>query len=84
MRMNEITMSRYVEEATGRTVVKVYDLSFLTDQSHPYGWLRRHFLHHWLKWALRHSDTIVAANDHTAFNIHRFYFVPLERIEVRL
>lgn len=81
--MNENTMRRYVEKATGKTVVEVSDLSFLTDSSHPYGWFRRHFLHHWLKWALRHTDRIIAADDQTAFNIHRFYFIPLERIEAR-
>ena len=83
MRMNDRTMRRYVEQATGETVVEVRDLSFLTDPSHPDGWLRRHFLHHWLKWALRHSDRIIASDDQTAFNIHRFYFIPLERIRIR-
>jgi hypothetical protein len=78
--MNDRTMKRYVDSATGRTVIEVRDLSFLTDPAHSYGWFRRHFLHHWLKWALRHSDCILASDDQTAFNIHRFYFIPLERI----
>ena len=83
MRQDMEIMRRYKDAATGNMVIEVDDLSFLTDPSHPYGWLRRHFLHHWLKWVLRHSDRIVASDTTTAFNIHRFYFIPLERIHIR-
>jgi hypothetical protein len=75
-------MRRYTDSETGETVVEVTDLSFLKNPSHPFGWFRRHFLHHWLKWALRHSDRIVAADEETAFDIHRFYFIPRERIRI--
>jgi hypothetical protein len=36
-----------------------------------------------LKWALRHSDTIIAGDATTAFDIHRFYYIPSDRITVR-
>ena len=75
-------MRRYTDSETGETVVEVTDLNFLKNPSHPFGWFRRHFLHHWLKWALRHSDRIVAADEETAFDIHRFYFIPRERIRI--
>ncbi len=73
-------MRRYRDIATGKIVVEVNDLDFLKNPSHPYTWLRRHFLHHWLKWALKHSDVIIAADDTVAFDIHRFYFIPADRI----
>ena len=76
-------MRRYTDSLTGDTVIQVNDLSFLKNPSHPYGWFRRHFLHHWLKWALKHSDRIVAADEDTAFDIHRFYFIPHENIQVK-
>ena len=76
-------MQRYIDPSAGETVVEVRDLSFLRDPSHPYGWLRRHWFHHRLKWILRHSDCILAADEQTAFDIHRFYFIPSERIAVR-
>jgi hypothetical protein len=76
-------MRRYADSQTGETVIEVSDLSFLKNPSHPFGWFRRHFLHHWLKWALRHSDRIVAADEETAFDIHRFYFISRERINIK-
>lgn len=76
-------MRRYRDSVTGKMVVEVSDLDFLKNPSHPYTWLRRHFLHHWLKWALRHSDRIVVSDEPTAFDMHRFYFIPRERIELK-
>ncbi len=77
------TFRRYADPEAGKTVLEITDLQFLKDPAHRYNWFQRHFRHHWLKWALRHSDVIAAADEATAFDIHRFYFVPKERIEVR-
>ena len=83
MNRDKEIMRRYIDPSTVETVIEVRDLSFLRDPSHPYGWFRRHWLHHRLKWALRHSDRILAADEQTAFDIHRFYFIPSERIALR-
>lgn len=77
------TLRRYADPSTGRTTLEVDELEFLKNPSHPYGWIKRHFLSHWLKWALNHSDDIVAGDATTAFDIHRFYYIPSNRITVR-
>lgn len=76
------TIRRYVDPQTGRIVLEVEDLEFLKNPDHRFNWFQRHFRHHWLKWALKHSDVITAADKETAFDIHRFYFIPLDRISV--
>lgn len=75
-------MKRYKDVDSGKMVVEVRDLSFLKNPDHPYGWFHRHFLHCWLKWALNHSDIIRTYDQETAFDIHRFYFITKDRIEV--
>lgn len=77
------TLRRYTDPSTGRITLEVDDLEFLKDPSHRYGWIKRHFLSQWLKWALNHSDDIVARDATTAFDIHRFYYIPSNRITVR-
>ena len=77
------TLRRYEDPKTGRVVLEVDDLEFLKNPKHGFNWFQRHIRHHWLKWALRHSDVIIAADRETAFDIHRFYFIPSERISVR-
>ena len=54
------TMKKYID-AEGRTVVETEELSFLTDHAHRYGWLRRHFLHHRLRLALKKADKVKSA-----------------------
>jgi hypothetical protein len=75
-------MKKYID-AEGRTVVETEELSFLTDHAHRYGWLRRHFLHHRLRLALKKADKVIAPDAETAENIHRFYFIARERIIIR-
>lgn len=77
------TLRRYVDPANGRVTLEVDDLDFLKNPEHQYGWIKRHFLSQWLKWALNHSDDIVAGNPTTAFDIHRFYYIPSCRITIR-
>ena len=59
------------------------ELDFLKNPKHRYGWIKRHFLNIWLKWALGNSDIIIAGDPTTAFDIHRFYYIPSDRITVR-
>ena len=49
-------MKKYTDADTGKRIVEVYDLSFLSDKDHPYGWLKRHFLHFRMKFALWKAD----------------------------
>ena len=72
-------MKKY-KDNEGRTVVETENLNFLTDHAHRYGWLRRHFLHHRLRLALKKADKVVAPDAETAENVHRFYFIPREKI----
>lgn len=77
------TLRRHIDLQTGKKVLEIDELDFLKNPKHRYGWIRRHFLNIWLKWALRHSDTIIAGDATTAFDIHRFYYIPSSRITVR-
>lgn len=75
-------MKKYTDNE-GRTIVETEELSFLTDHAHRYGWLQRHFRHHRLRLALKKADKVIAPDAETAENIHRFYFIPRENIEIK-
>lgn len=77
------SLRRYTDAQTGKTTLEIDELDFLKNPRHHYGWIKRHFLNLWLKWALGNSDTIIAGNPTTAFDIHRFYYIPTDRISVR-
>ena len=77
------SLRRYTDGQTGKRTLEVDDLDFLKNPKHRYGWIKRHFLNIWLKWALGNSDIIIAGDPTTAFDIHRFYYIPSERITVR-
>ena len=62
--------------------MEVNDLSFLKEKEHPYGWLKRHFLHFRLKLALLNVDTIYVSDTTTGIDLVRYYFVPKEKIVV--
>ena len=75
-------MKTYKDKETGNKVVEVYDLSFLCDRTHPYGWLKRHFHHIRLKLALHNADIVYAADTIVGIGLVRYYFVPKEKIRV--
>lgn len=75
-------MHLYTDDS-GKKVLVVEDLSFLGDRDHPYGWLKRHFLHFRMHIALRRADSVVAADDSVAYDLSRYYFVPKERISLK-
>ena len=77
------SLRRYTDSQTGKTTIEIDELEFLKNPEHRYGWIKRHFLNQWLKWALENSDIIVAGDPVTAFDIHRFYYIPSERITIR-
>ena len=66
-------------------MVIVEDLEFLRFDS-PMGYIRRHVLNFQLKRALkmamRKDLRIVAVGEDVARGLHRFYYVPVERITV--
>lgn len=71
---------RIYKDNQGWRVVEVYDLSFLTYRNHPYNWFQRHFYHHRLRIMLKGAVRILAASDTIAKDLHRFYFIPYDRI----
>ncbi|MBQ3206834.1 MAG: hypothetical protein IJB38_02370 [Bacteroidales bacterium] len=72
-------MKKY-RDTEGKKVVEVSDLSYLTDRNHRYNWFQRHFYHHRLRRALKKASKIIAADKTVAYDIHRFYFIPINRI----
>ena len=77
------TIRRYTDSQSGKVTLEVDNLEFLKNPEHRYGWIKRHFLNQWLKWALEHSETIIAADKTTAFDIHRFYYIPIDHISIK-
>lgn len=75
-------MKKY-RDKEGRKVVEVSDLSYLTDREHRYNWFQRHFHHHRLRRALKKAARIVAYDKKVAYDIHRFYFIPNEKIDIK-
>ena len=75
-------MKKY-RDIEGRRVVEVSDLSYLTDRNHRYNWLRRHYHHHRLRRALKKASKIIAADKTVAYDSHRFYFIPINRISLK-
>ena len=75
-------MKRYTDPNTGNKVVEVYDVSFLKEKNHPYGWLKRHFLHFRLKLFLPSADVVYVADTSVGVDLVRYYFVPKEKIRV--
>ena len=75
-------MKKY-RDKEGRRVVEVSDLSYLTDWNHRYNWFQRHYHHHRLRRALKKAVKIVAADRTVAHDIHRFYFIPNEKIDIK-
>lgn len=75
-------MKKY-RDKEGKRVVEVSDLSYLTDRDHRYNWFQRHYHHHRLRRALKKASRIVAADKTVAKDIHRFYFIPNENIDLK-
>ena len=73
-------MKKYRETATSKIVVEIYDLSFLRERNHPYGWIKRHFLHFSIKLAIRDADKIYVPDPVMAVDMVRYYFVPKEKL----
>jgi hypothetical protein len=75
-------MKKY-RDKDGKRVVEVSDLSYLTDRNHRYNWFQRHYHHHRLRRALKKAVRIVAADKTVAYDIHRFYFIQKEIIDIK-
>ena len=82
-RHNSQKPTKIYKDESGNRIVEVRDLSFLTDRNHRYNWLQRHFHHHRLSIKVKKANTIIAASDKVATDIHRFYFIPYDRINVK-
>ena len=76
-------MKKYKDKVTGRRVVEVDDLSFLSDRNHPYNWFKRHYHHHRLRRALKKAGKVIACNQGVATDIVRYYFVPKDKISIK-
>lgn len=76
-------MRKYKDRKTGKRVVEVGDLSYLSDRDHPYNWFQRHYHHHRLRCALKRAEKVIVANPKVATDVVRYYFVPKERITIK-
>ncbi|MCM1176612.1 MAG: hypothetical protein NC115_05670 [Bacteroidales bacterium] len=73
-------MKRY-KNNSGKKVVLVEDLSFLSDRQH-FNWIQRHYRNIRHRRACRGSDIILAANEKVATDLVKYYFIPKSRIHL--
>ena len=76
-------MKMYKDADSGKIIVEVYDISYLREKDHPYGWLKRHYLHFRLKFALYRADEVHVKDQTMKTDIIRYYFVPKDKIFIR-
>ena len=76
-------MKKYKDKKSGKRVVEVGDLSFISDRNHGYGWLRLHLKHHRLRRALKRADKVIAADQQSAKDVVKYYFVPKDKIVLK-
>lgn len=76
-------MKKYKNKKSGKRVVEVGDLSFISDRNHGYGWLGLHFRHHRLRLALKRADKVIAADQQSAKDVVKYYFVPKDKIVIK-
>lgn len=76
-------MKKYKDKKTGKRVVEVEDLTFLSDRNHPYNWFQRHYHHHRLRLALKKAEKVIAFNQKVATDVVRYYFVSKEKITIK-
>ena len=72
-------MRKYKDNA-GKRVIEVSDISYLKERDHHYNWFQRHWHHHRLRIAIKKADVVIVPDTDTAFDIHRYYFIPMDRI----
>jgi len=75
-------MKKYRDSQTGKRILEVYDLSFLSERDSGYGWVKLHFNHFRLKFFLKRADRIYVPDCTLAIDLVRYYFVPKEKIVV--
>lgn len=73
---------KYKDNGTGKTILEVYDLSFLREKDHPYGWAKTHLMHLSIKTALLNTDKIYVKDALIGIDLVRYYFVPKEKIVI--
>jgi len=61
--------------------VLVEDLSFLYDPDH-FSWIHRMNLNRKHKKNIKKATRVMAVSDEVAYQVHKYYKVPLEKIEV--
>lgn len=83
MYQTEKMMIKYKDKATGKRIVEVKDLSYLSDRNHPYNWLQRHFHHHRLRISLKKADIVIAYNETVATDLVRYYFLSKDKIVLK-
>ena len=75
-------MKKYKDNA-GKRVIEVSDISYLKDRNHHFNWFQRHWHHHRLRISIKKTDTVIVPDAETAFDIHRYYFIPMDRIIIK-
>lgn len=76
-------MKKYTDKSTGKTIVELEDLSFLSERNHHFNWLQRHFHHHRLRLWLRSVDLVYVPDGKTATDLTRYYFLSPDKIVIR-
>ena len=72
----------YKDYKTGRRVVEIYDLSYIGDRNHEFGWVGLHFRHFRTHLLLKWADKVYVPDCDVAIDLVRYYFYPRKKIVV--
>ena len=76
----EIKISR--NPRTGKRVVQIHSLAFISDRDHGYSWLGLHYRHFRIKLLLRWAKKVYVPDFSVAIDLVKYYFYPKDNIIV--
>ena len=72
----------YKDPRTGSRIVEIYDLSYIDNRNHEFGWFGLHFRHFRTHLLLKWADKVYVPDCDVAIDLVRYYFYPRQNIVV--
>jgi hypothetical protein len=72
----------YKDPRTGSRIVEIYDLSYIGNRNHEFGWFGLHFRHFRIKILLKWADKVYVPDYQVAVDLVKYYFYSRENIVV--
>jgi len=76
----EIKISR--NRKTGKRMVQIHSLEFISDRNHGYSWLGLHYRHFRIKLLLKYAKKVYVPDYSVGVDLVKYYFYPKDNIVV--